>query len=205
MIGVKRNSKGKTMKLWEKGTKLNGQIENFTVGEDFHLDQKLVIYDCLASIAHVKMLGKIGILTKKEAQELESALHNIIELDKKGEFKILKEQEDCHTSIENYLVKNLGDVGKKIHTARSRNDQILTALRLYYKDKLSNCLGMIEKLIQTINAFLERYGDIKFTSPHPTADTVHPLIHNTSTRTAIITGLPAMMCRTPITDITSMT
>ncbi len=162
MIGVKRNSKGKTMKLWEKGTKLNGQIENFTVGEDFHLDQKLVIYDCLASIAHVKMLGKIGILTKKEAQELESALHNIIELDKKGEFKILKEQEDCHTAIENYLVKNLGDVGKKIHTARSRNDQILTALRLYYKDKLSNCLGMIEKLIQTINAFLERYGDIKF-------------------------------------------
>jgi argininosuccinate lyase len=149
------------MKLWEKGTKLNQQIENFTVGDDYILDQKLVKYDCLASIAHAKMLGKICILNEHEVQELERELNNIIELDHKGEFKILKEQEDCHTAIENYLVTNLGDLGKKIHTARSRNDQVLTALRLYYKDELNNCIELVEKLIQSIAIFLKKYGDIK--------------------------------------------
>jgi argininosuccinate lyase len=162
MIGVKRNNKGKMMKLWEKGTKLNQQIENFTVGDDYILDQKLIKYDCLASIAHAKMLGKIRILNESEVHKLERELGNIIELDKKDEFKILKEQEDCHTAIENYLVENLGDLGKKIHTARSRNDQVLTALRLYYKDRLGNCIKLIEKLIQSIAAFLKKYGDIKF-------------------------------------------
>ena len=154
--------KVKTMKLWEKGTKLNQQVENFTVGEDYILDQKLVKYDCLASIAHAKMLGKIGVLNEQEVQKLEQELNNIIELDKNGEFKILKEQEDCHTAIENYLVENLGDLGKKIHTARSRNDQVLTALRLYYKDKLDNCIILIKELIQSMAEFVNKYGDIKF-------------------------------------------
>lgn len=150
------------MKLWEKGTKLNQQIENFTVGKDYLLDQKLVKYDCLASIAHAKMLGKIGILNEQEVQKLEQELNNIIELDKKDEFKILEEQEDCHTAIENFLVKNLDDLGKKIHTARSRNDQVLTALRLYYKDKLGDCKKLINELIQTIAGFVNQYGDINY-------------------------------------------
>ncbi len=162
MIGGKRNNNGKTMKLWEKGIKLNQQIENFTVGDDYILDQKLVKYDCLASIAHAKMLGKIGILNEQEVQKLEQGLNKIIELDRKDEFKILKEQEDCHTAIENYLLRNLGDLGKKIHTARSRNDQVLTALRLYYKDRLGNCIKLIEKLTQSISVFFKRYADIKF-------------------------------------------
>jgi len=150
------------MKLWEKGTKLNQQIEYFTVGDDYILDQKLVKYDCLASIAHARMLGKIGILNEQEVHKLERGLNKIIELDKKGEFKILKEQEDCHTAIENYLVENLGDLGKKIHTARSRNDQVLTALRLYYKDRLGNCVKLMENLTQSISAFVQKYGDVKF-------------------------------------------
>jgi len=150
------------MKLWEKGAKLNQQIENFTVGDDYILDQKLVKYDCLASIAHAKMLGKIGILNEQEVHKLEQELTNIIELDKKGEFKILQEQEDCHTAIENYLIKNLGDLGKKIHTARSRNDQVLTALRLYYKDELNNCTKLMNKFIETIAEFVNKYSDIKF-------------------------------------------
>lgn len=150
------------MKLWEKGTKLNQQIESFTVGDDYILDQKLVRYDCLASIAHAKMLGKIGILNAQEVHKLEQGLNKIIELDKKGEFIILKEQEDCHTAIENYLVKNLGDLGKKIHTARSRNDQVLTALRLYYKDRLDNCINLIKNLTQSIAIFVKKFGDIKF-------------------------------------------
>ena len=150
------------MKLWEKGTKLSQQIESFTVGDDYILDQKLIKYDCLASIAHAKMLGKIGILNVPEVQRLEQELNNIIELDHKGEFEILKEQEDCHTAIENFLVNNLGDLGKKIHTARSRNDQVLTALRLYYKDKLGDCKKLINELIQTITEFVNQNGDINF-------------------------------------------
>ncbi|PJA02476.1 argininosuccinate lyase [bacterium (Candidatus Gribaldobacteria) CG_4_10_14_0_2_um_filter_36_18] len=149
------------MKLWEKGYKLDKQIESFTVGEDYILDQKLVSYDCLASIAHVKMLGRIGILKRQEVKRLVRELNNIIKLTRKGRFKILKEQEDCHTAIENYLIKKLGRLGKKIHTARSRNDQVLTALRLYYKDELSSCKKLINDLIGTFKKFLKQYGGIK--------------------------------------------
>ncbi len=150
------------MKLWEKGIKLNQQIEDFTVGDDYILDQKLVKYDCLASIAHAKMLGKIGILNEQEVLKLVQELENIIELDQKGEFNILKEQEDCHTAIENFLAKKLGDLGKKIHTARSRNDQVLTALRLYYKEKLGDSKKSVGQLTQTIAGFINKYGDIKY-------------------------------------------
>ncbi len=135
------------MKLWEKGYKLNKQIEKFTVGEDYIFDQKLIKYDCIASIAHAKMLGKIGILKKQEAPKLIRELNNIIELEKKGKFKISSGQEDCHTAIENHLTRKLGGLGKKIHTARSRNDQVLTALRLYYKDELSDCRKLVDDLI----------------------------------------------------------
>ena len=148
------------MKLWN-AQNLNKKIEDFTVGEDYILDQKLVKYDCLASIVHAKMLGKIGILKQKEVQKLVRELNNIIELDKKGKFKIKKEQEDCHTAIENYLTKKLGDLGKKIHTGRSRNDQVLVALRLYYKERLNDCKKLIERLIQTSKKFIKKYGKIK--------------------------------------------
>ena len=151
-----------TMKLWEKNYQLNKEIEDFTVGEDFILDQRLVKYDCIASIAHAKMLDKIAVLHNEEAQQLINELNHIIELDAKGEFKIVKEQEDCHTAIENHLTKNLGDLGRKIHTARSRNDQVLTALRLYYKDELNNCKNLVDGLIRLITKFVKKYGEIKF-------------------------------------------
>lgn len=150
------------MKTWEKKYQLNKQIEDFTVGEDFILDQTLVKYDCRASIAHAKMLGKIGILKEQEVGKLVKELNNIVELDKKGEFRISKQQEDCHTAIEIHLTKKLGDLGKKIHTARSRNDQVLTALRLFYKDELSNCKELIDKLVKTIAKFHKKYREIKF-------------------------------------------
>lgn len=150
------------MKLWQKKYKLNKQIENFTIDDDFILDQRLVKYDCIASIAHAKMLGKIGILKKDEVIKIVMELDNIINLDKKSKFIILKEQEDCHTAIENYLIKKLGNLGKKIHTARSRNDQVLTALRLYYKEELKECQSLIIELKQSIKEFIEKWGKIKF-------------------------------------------
>lgn len=148
------------MKLWN-GHKLNKEIEDFTVGEDYIFDQKLVKYDCLASVAHAKMLGKIGILKGEEVERLVRELNNIIELDKEGKFKIKKEEEDCHTAIENYLTKKLGELGKKIHTGRSRNDQVLTALRLYYKDELKKVVQLSKEFIETLGKFTKKYGKIK--------------------------------------------
>ena len=160
MSGARTKYKATMMKLWDKGSEFNKHIEDFTVGEDYILDQKLVKYDCLASIAHTRMLGKIGILKKDEVQKLVKELNNLINLDKNGEFIIQKEQEDCHTAIENYLVKILGDLGKKIHTARSRNDQVLTALRLFYKDELNDCSKSVNELIEAITTFLKKYGNV---------------------------------------------
>ncbi len=150
------------MKLWEKGYKLNKKVEEFTVGSDYIWDQNLVAYDCIASIAHAKMLGKMGILNGDEVQKLVKEINHIIELDRKGRFKISKDREDCHTAIETHLTKKLGDLGKKIHTARSRNDQVLTALRLYYKDQLQECKGLAAKLTREIKGFVKTYGEIKF-------------------------------------------
>jgi len=96
------------MKLWEKGQKTNEQVFDFTVGDDYILDLHLVKYDCIASIAHAKMLGKIYILTNEEANKLIDVLNEIIELDENDCFEIKKEQEDCHTAIENYLTNKLG-------------------------------------------------------------------------------------------------
>ncbi len=148
--------------LWDKGTELNKMIEAFTVGKDPNLDAKLVYYDCIASISHAKMLGGIGLLGDSEVRELVKQLEAIIQLDKEGKFEILQEQEDCHTAIELFLTDALGETGKKIHTARSRNDQILTALRLYYKDQMNNLEQQILDLKKAIISFIEKFGKIQF-------------------------------------------
>ena len=149
------------MKLWQKSYDLNKLVEKFTVGDDYFLDQKLVKYDCVASIAHVKMLNRIGVITKNECDSLGKVLNGIIELDGKGVFFIKQEDEDCHTVIENYLVKKLGDVGKKIHTARSRNDQILTVLRLYYKEEIKSVIQLVDSLSQALVSFKKKYCSVE--------------------------------------------
>jgi argininosuccinate lyase len=148
-------------KLWDKGYTLDREIEEYTVGNDYSLDLALVRYDCRASIAHAQMLGKIGVLTKKEVASLAKALNEIIELDGKGKFSITKSQEDCHTAIENYLTKRLGKLGKKIHTGRSRNDQVLAALRLYYKAELRKCSTLTLQLIGTLTKLGNRYRNVR--------------------------------------------
>ena len=149
------------MKLWEKKYLLNKQIEAFTVGNDYVLDQKLIRYDCLGSIAHAKMLSKIGLITSEESNKLIMVLYEIIKLNGNDAFIITQEQEDCHTAIENYLVEKLGDIGKKIHTGRSRNDQVLTALRLYYKDEIENVAQFIDETIKTLKSFNKKFGNIE--------------------------------------------
>ena len=149
------------MKLWNE-YKLNKEVEDFTVGQDYILDQTLVPYDCVGSMAHAKMLGEIGVLTKEEVDKIVKELQNIIQLNEKREFKITKEEEDCHTAIENHLVLRLGSLGKKIHTGRSRNDQVLTALRLYYKEELKNCRNLIHEFSEGVKHFTIKYGQVQF-------------------------------------------
>ena len=110
MPGAKKNSK-----IWDKGFVTPQQVINYTVGDDHILDRKLVKYDCLASIAHARMLGSIKLLSNDEVKQLERELRVIMEIDARCEFVITREQEDCHTAIENYLTQQLGDIGKKIH------------------------------------------------------------------------------------------
>ncbi len=149
------------MKLWNEYN-LNKDIENFTVGEDNVLDQTLVSYDCISSMAHAKMLGKINVLTEGEVEKIVKEFQNILELNKKGEFKIEKEEEDCHTAIENHLTRHLGDLGKKIHTGRSRNDQVLTAFRLYCKEEIKNCRSLTNEFMEAIKKFVTEYGQVQF-------------------------------------------
>jgi argininosuccinate lyase len=138
------------VKLWKKKYELNKEIEKFTVGNDYILDQKLVYYDCVASIAHAKMLKKVGLITSSEESALVHGLKEILASVKSGSFLITIEDEDCHTAIENYLTKKLGSIGKKIHTARSRNDQVLVNLHLYKKKELLDIKSLVLDFIETL-------------------------------------------------------
>jgi argininosuccinate lyase len=123
--------------LWQKSSaELNSEVASYTVGDDIKIDIILMPYDIDASKAHAEGLQKIGVLTEEELFTLLACLGELKKLWKQGRISITDSDEDCHTVIENYLAKELGDIGKKIHTGRSRNDQILVALRLFMKEKL---------------------------------------------------------------------
>ena len=149
-------------KLWEKGVGFDKKIESFTVGNDNDLDQILLPYDCEASIAHVKMLNKMKYLNDNESDKLIKELNFILEESNNGNFKIKKSHEDCHTAIEYHLVNTGGDSGKKIHTARSRNDQVLTALRLYYRESIDDVKKLLIDLIKSLELFSDKNGKIEF-------------------------------------------
>ena len=138
-------------KIWDKkgGIKTNEVVENYTVGVDYLLDLELLPYDIQGTIAHAKMLHKIKILSSKELGILISGLDKILSLWKNEKFKIDKSQEDGHTAIEAYLTENYEEVGKKVHTGRSRNDQSLTMMRLFSKEKLLKIKKEIENLIKS--------------------------------------------------------
>jgi argininosuccinate lyase len=149
------------MKLWQKNYNLNKEIEKFTVGNDFLLDKKLVKYDVLGSIAHATMLNKINVINNDEFKKLRKGLLEILELNKKNKFNINPEDEDCHTAIEKYLTKKIGNAGKKIHTARSRNDQVLTALRLYEKEELKEIKVLLGQYKDSLLTATKTYGKVK--------------------------------------------
>ena len=124
------------MKIWQKNQALDKKIDHFTVGKDREHDLYLAAYDCQASIAHAQMLAKTGVMTEEEADQLIGVLNDLKSKAEKGDFVIEAEFEDVHSKIEYVLIQKLGDLGKKIHTARSRNDQVLVALHLYLKEEI---------------------------------------------------------------------
>ncbi len=152
--------KNNKTKLWQKDWELNAFVENFETKDDILLDQKLTYYDVISSIAHAQMLNKINILTDSELKELQKGLIEIYNLDQKGQFSLSMGDEDIHTKIENYLTKEYGEVGKKIHTGRSRNDQVLTALRLYTKNSLIEISEDLLLLAKDFMSFSNNYKDI---------------------------------------------
>ena len=148
------------MKLWDKGFSTDKKIDLFTVGNDRELDLVLAKYDVIGSIAHAKMLHKIGLLTTSEIDSIEKEMGLILEDIEKGDFKIEEEFEDVHSKIEYLLTQKLGDAGKKIHTARSRNDQVLVDVHLYLRDELQEILELCSSLFELLITLSDRYKEV---------------------------------------------
>ena len=133
---AKRVKKSITMStLWSKGTQATDLVEDFTVGNDRILDMRLAKYDVQGSLAHIKMLESIGLLTADELKTLTEGLQQILSEIEEGTFVLEDDVEDIHSQVELLLTRRLGDIGKKIHSGRSRNDQVLVDVKLFLKDE----------------------------------------------------------------------
>ncbi len=144
------------MKLWDKGKATNEDILNFTAGKDRILDLDLAAADVVASMAHVTMLWKIGILSETEKNALHGSLTEIYTEISEGSFKIGQAMEDIHSQVEATLTEKLGDTGKKVHTARSRNDQVITDLKLYYRHEVVQIVRQVESLVNILLGLSEK-------------------------------------------------
>lgn len=122
--------------LWNKGTEATTYVENFTVGNDRILDLRLAEYDVQGSLAHIRMLESIGLLTRGELETLTAGLKDIAAEIRAGTFSLEDDVEDIHSQVELILTRRLGDIGKKIHSGRSRNDQVLVDIKLFLKDEI---------------------------------------------------------------------
>lgn len=148
------------MKLWDKGFSTDKKIDQFTVGNDRELDLLLAKYDVIASKAHAKMLAKVGLITVDEGNALFKELDVIASSIEKGEFTIEDGFEDMHSKIEFLLTKKLGDIGKKIHTARSRNDQVLVAMQLYLKEELNLINDQVKGLFDLLVKLADKHSEV---------------------------------------------
>ncbi len=147
------------MKLWDKGFSIDKKIEQFTVGNDREIDLHIAKYDVQASLAHARMLESINIMSKDELKQLEKGLSVLLKQIEDGTFIIEDQFEDVHSKIEFELTKQVGEVGKKIHTARSRNDQVLVALQLYYKESLFEVNTKVKTVFDTLLNLAETHKE----------------------------------------------
>ena len=144
-------------KLWEKNVEVNKNIDRFTVGKDRELDLFLAKYDVMGSMAHITMLESIGLISKDELAKLLDEMRNIYQLAERGEFQIEEDVEDVHSQVELMLTRKLGDIGKKIHSGRSRNDQVLVDLKLFTRDRLMGIVEKVKTLFDELQKQSERY------------------------------------------------
>lgn len=147
-------------RLWDKGGSIDDLVLKFTVGEDYLLDARLVPYDVRASQAHATMLAECGFITYDQADSLCAALEQLGEQHARGEWSIRQEEEDVHTALENRLTAWLGDAGARIHLGRSRNDQVLVALRLYLRDVVAETSKSVAAVVAALEEVAESQGEI---------------------------------------------
>lgn len=147
-------------KLWTKNVQMTSEIEKFTVGKDREMDMYLAKYDVLGSMAHITMLESIGLLTADELKILLHELGHIYESAENGQFVIEEGVEDVHSQVELMLTRKLGDVGKKIHSGRSRNDQVLVDLKLFIRDRLKEIASLVVSLFEELIAQSENYKNV---------------------------------------------
>ena len=148
------------LKLWEKSVTVNHDVERYTVGRDREMDMYLARYDVLGSLAHIAMLESIGLLTSDELAVLTAELRNIYAEIEAGKFAIEEGIEDVHSEVELLLTQRLGDVGKKIHSGRSRNDQVLVDLRLFTRSAIEQLVHHVSMLFDTLIAQSEKYKNV---------------------------------------------
>ena len=146
--------------LWSKGTQATDLVEDFTVGNDRTLDMRLAKYDVIGSKAHIRMLESIGLLETEELETLTQELDAILEEIKSGDFILEDDVEDIHSQVELLLTRRLGNLGKKIHSGRSRNDQVLVDLKLFLKDEVLNLRSEVLRLFSTLQKLSEEHKDI---------------------------------------------
>ena len=148
------------MKLWDKGVEVNSEIERFTVGLDREMDMYLARFDVLGTIAHIRMLESIGLLTQDELTALEKELRLIFRQIENNHFCIEDGIEDVHSQVELMLTRKLGDTGKKVHSGRSRNDQVLVDIKLYIRYEIEEIVKGVERLFDELIGQSERYKDV---------------------------------------------
>jgi argininosuccinate lyase len=147
-------------RLWDKGAPLDARVLAYTAGDDCVLDNRLVAYDVVASIAHAEMLHAQGLLSETDLNSIRGALKQIGSSHERGEWRVTLDQEDCQTAIENRLTAAIGEAGGRLHAGRSRNDQVLVALRLYLRDAARDLAAGALKVAQSIDALAARDGAI---------------------------------------------
>ena len=147
-------------KLWDKGFDTNALVEDYTVGNDQELDMRLARYDVQGSLAHIRMLETIGLLTAEELEVLVAGLEQIASEIEAGDFRIEPESEDIHSQVELLLTRRLGDVGKKIHSGRSRNDQVLVDLKLFLREELKEIATKVRALFDRLQELSEKHKEV---------------------------------------------
>ena len=147
-------------KIWSKGFDADKAVLNFTVGKDRELDLRLAKYDIIGSLAHIKMLTKIGLMEVDEEKILRAELENILREVEEGNFTLDEDAEDIHSQVESMLIERLGEIGKKIHSGRSRNDQVLVDLKLFFKDEILSIKEGVISLFNLLQRLSEKYKEV---------------------------------------------